>query len=284
MKKKYWIILTLAITYIVFAQSCMRMRMSDKEAKLAFDSSHISLETSTIKINGKDFHYVHTGNDTLPRIIFIHGSPGSWDAYKAFLKDSSLLANFSMYAVDRLGFGYSNFGKAESLAVHRDAVISFIRTIAKNKLVFLVGHSYGGPCAVDIASTYPNEIAGITILSGSVSPYLENPEKWRLVFMFSPIALLVPGALKPSNEELWMLKKDLIRLEPNIKNLTCRALLIHGSKDRLVPFANIKFMEENMVNAKELKTITIKDADHFIPWSHYQIVKPAILEFFKNKQ
>jgi len=282
MKKKYYILILLFIAYVVFAQSCMRMRISDKEAKQAFDSSHISLETATIKIDGKDFHYVHTGNDSLPRIVFIHGSPGSWDAYKAFLRDTTLLNHFSMYAIDRFGFGYSNFGKAEPLNVHTNGIISFIRKIANNKPIYLVGHSYGGPCVVDIASNYPNEIAGITVLAGSVSPYLENPEKWRLVFMFAPIAPLVPGALKPSNIELWMLKNDLKRLEPQIKNLSCKVLIIHGNKDRLVPYANMKYMEEKMVNAKEVKTITINEADHFIPWSHYQIVMPAILDFFKK--
>jgi hypothetical protein len=36
-------------------------------------------------------------------------------------------------------------------------------------------------------------------------------------------------------------------------------------------------MQKELVNAK-IDTLSIKNADHFIPWSHYEIIRKALLE------
>jgi pimeloyl-ACP methyl ester carboxylesterase len=76
---------------------------------------------------------------------------------------------------------------------------------------------------------------------------------------------------------LWWLKKDLVAIKPLLKNITCAVTIIHGTKDRLVPYANMAFMQKELVNAK-IDTLSIKNADHFIPWSHYEIIRKALLE------
>jgi pimeloyl-ACP methyl ester carboxylesterase len=93
---------------------------------------------------------------------------------------------------------------------------------------------------------------------------------------------LIPGALRPSNDELWWLKKDLILMKPLLKNITARITIIHGTKDRLVPFSNVKFMQLEFENAKKIDVIAINDADHFIPWSHFEIIKKALLNLRIN--
>jgi hypothetical protein len=57
-----------------------------------------------------------------------------------------------------------------------------------------------------------------------------------------PLRYLVPGALRPSNDELWWLK-NLFSLAPELKKITS-AVIIHGTKDALVPFSNVAFMKK----------------------------------------
>ena len=55
-------------------------------------------------------------------------------------------------------------------------------------------------------------------------------------------------------------------------------VIIHGTKDRLVPYSNMSFMQKEFINAKKVDTLSIKNADHFIPWTHYNIIRDALLE------
>ena len=135
----------------------------------------------------------------------------------------------------------------------------------------------GGPVVVKLAADNPKKYNHLVILSGSVDPKAENPETWRYIFMKKPLRYLVPGALPPANDELWWLKDDLIYLKKDLKNIICNVTIIHGTKDRLVPYSNMAFMQKEFSNAKKVDTISIKNADHFIPWTHYEIVRNALL-------
>jgi pimeloyl-ACP methyl ester carboxylesterase len=183
-----------------------------------------------------------------------------------------------MIAIDRPGFGYSDFGEAQNLKVQSQRISEFIKKIENKKPLILVGHSVGGPVVAKLAVDNPTWYKRLVILAGSLDPKAENPEKWRTVIKASPLRYLIPGALRPSNDELWWLKQDLVDLEPELKKITCDVTIIHGTKDVLVPYSNVAFMQKKFINATSIDTITIKKANHFIPWSHYEIVRNVLLD------
>ncbi len=254
----------------------MQMRTSDVKAKKEFNEKGFPLNTKNILVSGFSFHYAAIGSDTQSTLLFIHGSPGSWDAYKGFMKDSALYSNYRLIAIDRPGFGYSEFGKPFNLIAQAEIISDFIKSVQNNKPLYLIGHSYGGPLILQLASDTSLSITGVLVLAGSVSPYLEKPEKWRLPFIWAPA--FVPRALNVSNQELWWLKQDLYLLEKNLSLIKAKVSLVHGNLDRLVPYENMQFSFDKITNAKSKDTLTIVGADHFIPWSHYPIVKEALLK------
>ena len=276
--KKRYIVYSLLFLYIVMCQSCMTMRFSNKGATKFFADSQTTFQDKTIVFDGYKIHYVETGNAQNPTLFFVHGSPGSWNAFKEYLKDTLLLKKYRMIAIDRPGFGYSDFGDAQNLRVQSQRISEFIKKIDNKKPLILVGHSVGGPVVAQLAVDNPSWYKRLVILAGSLDPKAENPEKWRTVIKASPLRYLIPGALRPSNDELWWLKQDLVDLEPKLKKITCDVTIIHGTKDALVPYSNVAFMQKEFTNAKSIDTITIKKANHFIPWSHYEIVRNALLK------
>ncbi|MDI5949523.1 alpha/beta fold hydrolase [Flavobacterium yafengii] len=275
--KKRYIVYSLLFLYIVMCQSCMTMRFSNKETITFFAPSKTEFQDKTIGFDGYKIHYVETGNAQNPTLFFIHGSPGSWNAFKEYLKDTLLLKKYRMIAIDRPGFGYSDFGDAQNLSVQSQRISEFIKKIDNKKPLILVGHSIGGPVVAQLAVDNPSWYKRLVILAGSLDPKAENPEKWRTVIKAKPLRYLIPGALRPSNDELWWLKQDLVALEPELKKITCDVTIIHGTKDALVPYSNVAFMKKMFVNAESMDTITIEKANHFIPWSHYEIVRNALL-------
>jgi pimeloyl-ACP methyl ester carboxylesterase len=253
------------------------MRFSNKETTKFFADSQTAFQDKTIVFDGYKIHYLETGNAENPTLFFVHGSPGSWNAFKEYLQDSLLLKKYRMIAIDRPGFGYSDFGDAQNLKEQSQRISEFIKKIDNKKPLILVGHSVGGPVVAQLAVDNPSWYKRLVILAGSVDPKAESPEKWRTIIKASPLRYLIPGALRPSNDELWWLKQDLVDLEPKLKNITSDVTVIHGTKDVLVPYSNMDFIKKSFVNAKSMNTITIEKANHFIPWSHYEIVRNALL-------
>lgn len=255
----------------------MKMRMTSKKTKLFFETTNTDFIDKTVILSEYKIHYLQTGNNQNPTLFFVHGSPGSWDAYKQYLKDTLLLQKYRMIAIDRPGFGYSNFSNAEDLQTQAERITLFLKSIDNKKPISLIGHSMGGPVITKMATLEPKLYANLVILAGSVDPKAENSEIWRNFIMKKPIRYLIPGALRPSNDELWWLKHDLVTMKRDLEKITSKITVIHGTKDQLVPYSNMAFIQKEFVNATLIDTISIKNADHFIPWSHYEIIRNALL-------
>jgi len=276
MKVQYYLLI-LFLIWIIVAQTCCMFRISDKKATANFAKEGVLLHTQTLPVFNRHLHFVSTGADSLPAIVFIHGSPGSWEAFEHYLRDPELLQHYKMIAVDRPGFGYSDFGNSLNLEEQSQIVSALLAQLKKDKPVYLVGHSLGGPLIARLAIDNPGRIASLVLLAGSIDPAAENKEYWRKIFMHNPLQYLIPGAMRPSNDELWYLKKDLKILSPLLKNVTCPVYFIHGNKDMLVPYSNMAFGVKSFSNAALIDTTTIPGANHFIPWSHYDVVKKVLL-------
>lgn len=264
--------------YLVFCQSCMKMRMSSKKTIEYFSKSNTAFKDINYKISETNqIHYIETGDATKPTLFFLHGSPGSWDAYKTYLSDSDLQKKYRLIAIDRPGFGYSNFGDAEDLNAQANLILPFIQSKNNNQAITLIGHSMGGPVIVKLATKNPTLFKNLVILAGAIDPKAENPENWRPILMSKPIRYLIPGAFKVSNDELWWLKEDLVVMKPELHKITSKVIIIHGTEDSLVPYSNVAFMEKEFINAQKIVILPIEKADHFIPWSHFEIIKKSLM-------
>jgi pimeloyl-ACP methyl ester carboxylesterase len=276
--KTFIIIGAILFIWLILAQSCMKFRISDSEAKQKFTANNVQLFTETIEVDGFSMHYAKTGNDTFPTLFFVHGSPGSWDAFSVYLRDKNLLSKYRMVSVDRPGFGYSEFGNAKNLDEQSKLISPLLKMLSNKKPIYVIGHSLGGPMAVKLDADNPGIFSGMVLLAASVDPAAENPEKWRPVLYKTPLKYFLPGAFRPSNEELWYLKKDLKYLADDFSKVTCPVWIIHGDKDKFVPVSNADYAKKMLVNAKSVEIKILKDAPHFIPWEPwYKDVKEVLM-------
>jgi pimeloyl-ACP methyl ester carboxylesterase len=280
MKKMFLLSGLFLLSWLLFAQSCMSFRKSDANQKAEFAKAHVELQTATITVGGKHIHYAQTGNDSLPTLYFIHGSPGSWDAFEEYMKDSQLLGKFRMVSVDRPGFGYSDYGQAQHLDIQSYLISPLFFKLANRKPVFLAGHSLGGPLVIKLCADNPGIFSSLVVISGSIDPGEEAPEKWRPWLYKTSLNYLVPGAMRPSNEELWYLKKDLADLKNDFTKITCPVIFIHGAKDTWVPPENVQYGKKLLTKSPKVEEILIPDANHFIPWTKFTEIRTVLLKLY----
>jgi len=263
--------------WMICSSFLFKMRESDRKAMAEFSKAGVKLTFNTIKIGDVNLHYAKTGNDTLPTLFFIHGSPGSWTAYKRYLMDTDLLRHFRMIAIDRPGFGYSSFGRAFHLYEQSAMIYQVVEHENNGKHLHLIGHSLGGPIVVKLAQEHPDAYASLTILAGSISPYDEPKEKWRRFFASGPLQYLFPGAFRTCNTEIWYYKKDLFMMDKHYDTLRMPVMFIHGDKDPLVTVKNVHYGMDKLSSHNNAKMIIIPGANHFIPWEHFDIIKKHLL-------
>lgn len=269
--------LILLTVWLVFAQCSMKYRINDTKAKNEFSKEGITLVTGFIKVDGFNIHFAKVGNDSLPTLFFVHGSPDGWIRYKNFMKDKDLLTKFRMISIDRPGFGYSEFGEAKNLEEQSKLISPYVRSITNNKPIYAIGHSYGGPVIVQLQVDNQDLFDGLVLLAASVDPKEENPERWRYIMKIPPLNYLLPGAFRPSNEELVYLKNDLKELDKEWEKITCPVWILHGDKDTYVPIDNADYAKKKLTKARSVEVNILKGADHFIPKKRYEDVKEVLM-------
>jgi pimeloyl-ACP methyl ester carboxylesterase len=43
--------------------------------------------------------------------------------------------------------------------------------------------------------------------------------------------------------------------------------IVHGTRDRLVPLANVEFMRKHLTGSQRVTAQLLEGADHFLPWN-----------------
>lgn len=265
------------VVWVLIAPGCMTFRKADRVMIDQFRKNGVELKMVYEKVEGSNIHYAKTGYDSLPTIIFIHGTPGSWDAFAGYMRDAELLSQFRMISIDRPGFGWSDFGKVYHLKKQAELIEPVLEKLQNGKPMYLAGHSLGGPLIIQLAADRPEFCHGLIMISGSVDPAIEKKEKWRPWLFKTPLNYLVPGAFRPSNEELWYLKKDLVRLKDEFARITCPVYFIHGAADTWVPVENVEYARKLLVNVNTIGELIIPGGNHFIPWTKYAEIKNVLM-------
>jgi len=280
MKSRKWII-TLFIFFgvLILMDSCMQFRMSKSEINQYFATKPTKGTFHSFDMGKRVITYVKAGDENLPLVVFVHGSPGSLSAFIDFLADTILLKHGLLITVDRPGFGASNFGYAEPSLQKQAAYLKPILEAHKaNRPVILVGHSLGGPLIARMAIDYPELVDGLIIVAGSIDPDLEPNETWFRAPLATPfLKWILPRSMRASNDEIYKLKPELQDMLPLWKNITQPTIVIQGKKDSLVPPENADFAKKMMVNSP-LKIVLVDGMDHFVPWSNPELIRNAILE------
>ena len=272
-----YIFLLFIILWAFLAQGCMSFRITDEEAKKQFDQKGLALNINTVKVGARNIHYASVGDENKPMLVFIHGTPGSWNAFMGYMEDRLLTEHFRIVSVDRPGFGYSDFGNVVNLAAQSKILNNWLAKISNGRPVYLVGHSLGGPLVAKMAADAPDSYKGLVIISGSIDPDEEKPERWRVVLFKTPLNYFIPGAFRPSNKELWWLKSDLRALKDDFGKIHIPVYFIHGDSDTWVPPGNVSYGKKLLGNSHEVGELMLPKGNHFIPWTHFKEIRDVLL-------
>ncbi|MBO6792491.1 MAG: alpha/beta hydrolase [Balneolaceae bacterium] len=261
------LLIAVAIRFVDFS-------MSDEEVLSKFSGSKYQPEHKFFEVGHRTIHYVSVGDSSLPAVMFVHGSPGSWTDHINLLADPDLQNSFYMISLDRPGFGDSNVGEPERSLTNQANILAQILS-AEKKTAILSGHSFGAPVVIKTAIDHPDLVQGLILVAGSVDPELEKTKWYQVPVDYQILSWILPPAIYSTNEEILALKGELEEMKPDWGKIEVPVSIIHGEKDKLVPVENVDFVKQQLVALKP-EMIIVDSMNHFVPWSNPELIKAEI--------
>lgn len=268
---------------LLLLTSCSRLQWRDTDAEIydKFAKAQIATTISYVEVDSLDLKVriqSITEGDTDVNLVFLHGSPSSLSAWNKYLKDTTLTQSFAMHAIDRPGYGYSNFGQALTSIDTQAKVISAVINEMKLDRVIAIGSSYGGPLAARVAIEN-DKVAAVLMISPAIDP--QNEQRiWQSDFtQFWLTRWLVPTGYRVAGDEKTVHAKELELIEPQWSDVKIPVVHIHGDQDDLVPLINTEYSKRVF---SDVEVIIKEGTGHEIAWARPDLVKPHILEIVKS--
>ena len=278
LSKRFLYFLSCYLVIMIINTACVSFRDSDKKVFRKFKDTSVVPIIDYVNYKGKKVRYISDKkiDSKKSTLVFIHGAPGSAGNYFGYLKDKELGEKANLITVDRLGYGYSDYGNSEtSIDIQAESIFTIVKKHQLQKLI-LIGWSYGVPIAAKMAYKFP-EVKHSLLVAGAVSPEDEKffgiakMARWKLT------KWMVPKALKIADDEKMEHVAELTIMLDEWKQIKSPITYYHGTEDNIVPYKNMDFIKTK-VNDNLLKAVTLKDMNHFILSKKYELIKKELLD------
>lgn len=182
-----------------------------------------------------------------PNILFFHGNGEIASDYDTVGPEYNK-RGMSLLAVDYRGYGRSN-GEPTVTAMMHDAhlifsqVKSWLQAENRHGLLVLMGRSLGSVCAIELAATFQDDIAGLIIESGiaTTMPFLQK--------------------MGIDTAALGITEQDGFRNIHKIECVTKPTFILHARHDHLISVANAEILQAQS-GARSKQFQVVPGADH----------------------
>lgn len=224
-------------------------------------------------VDGQTLVWAHAGeaSATTP-ILFIHGTPGDWQAWAEYLNHPALDEYSPLMAVNRPGWGVAS--EPIETDLQRQATL-FAELLPERRRSIVVGHSLGAPIATWMAIDYPQRVCGVVLVAGSMAPALEGMRWYNELATWQLLQPLIPDPLLASNREIEALASELEQLEQAWPRLQRPVIALQGMEDELVDPRTADYLQQ-VAPAQWLEVKRFPDHGHFLLWESPQLVTDAI--------
>ncbi len=226
------------------------------------------------EVDGRRMEYAIVEHPGAPRIVFIHGSPGSWKAFAGYLDHPALRDYGARVAPDRPGYGDSGAGEIVPGLREQARLLAPLLDDAGGPAI-VVGHSLGGAHALQLAMDYPEKVRGVLLIAASVAPELEAPRWYNRAATWHVVQWLIPDEMVWSNLEIHPLQQQLQLQAAGWARLRAPVYAIQGMKDRLVDPRSVDYLEARL-QSRPHRIWRVEDQGHFIIWERMALVTEAL--------
>lgn len=260
----------LLLILILWGSRSMEKRDDFSDFKIAFQQKKLPIVEYRYTLDDGEMYYVRIGDKSLPVLLLIHGSPGDWTAWKDLILTTDLAQHYQLIIPDRPGY-QSSTTMGGGLAIQSSALAPLMEQHCQPCIV--AGHSFGGALALQLAVDYPENVAAVVSLAGTIAAPFQAPKWYNDWAEHQWLQQFLTEGFLASNREMMLLSKDLYALTAKLKGLDLPIYLLQGGKDILVNPGSPFYLlgQFNRVNLR-----FNSQWDHFIIWTEMEEVTSFI--------
>lgn len=211
-----------------------------------------------------------------PLIAFVHGAPGSFDAFNEYLNSNVLRSKTNLLSIDRPGYGESSPEALPSIEAQSN-VLNNILEKYRDRPIILVGHSYGGPIVAKSAILNGHNIAHVMMIAPVISP--EHEKFWWFSYLsyWKSTRWLFPNSFQTAGVEKFAHPIELGKLDKDWKHIKFPITHIHGEDDNLAPsYYNIEYSKKSLPDSLTTR-LFYPDKGHLILWTDQDLIINQLL-------
>lgn len=257
--------------------------MSDEQVLRFFEKNGIKGEVRYYTSHGRQLRYLVAGDDSLPIILFIHGSPSSSSIFREYFRDTLFKNRFRMYAIDRPGYGGSGFGDpVTSIRLQAEMIRPILDSLNRtHHPVIIMGGSYGSSIACRLVMDNPNLADGLVLVAPALAPGREKVFWFSPLLEYPPVNWVLPRIFKSANKEKLAHEAELKKMLPLWKNIHVPVMYMQGEKDGLVYTSNAEFAKTQLTGTHFLDILFFKGRPHFIPFAERATIRLKLFQMFQ---
>jgi pimeloyl-ACP methyl ester carboxylesterase len=255
--------------------------MKPADTRKFFTEKKLPYKDTVIVSGGRPIRFVCSGNDTMPVLFFIHGSPGAWSDYRDYLADTVLQKSFYMISADRPGYNGSVGEGVATLDEQVNCLAGVFKLRTNTKPVVVFGHSYGGAVSVKFTLQYRDQVSRLILISPCLAPDVEQNIYWKRGLQNLSKTwvgrIFTPKNLRNSTREMQPLPAEVRKMEKDFALMTMPILEIHGTWDMMAPYGNLPYIKRSFPNSK-VSTFTFRQKNHMIVYSMPKVMIGIIMK------
>jgi pimeloyl-ACP methyl ester carboxylesterase len=262
----------------------VQFRKSDKELRQIFAERNLDATIGYYTTHGRRLRYISAGNDSLPTLLMLHGSPGSMSYYSGRYADTFIHQTFKVYTVDRPGYGYSGFGDPEpSIQLQSEMIRPILDSLHKaHHPIIVMGGSYGASIAARLAMDHPELVDGLVLTGPALAPGKEKYFWFTPVIEHWSIRWFMPRIFRSANTEKMHHRDELEKMLPYWKNIRVPVAYLQGESDNIVDTANAGFARKQLINVPFLDIRFIKNRQHLLAQYEWPAIRSAIMRVYEQ--
>lgn len=283
-----WRILNIAAALLLSfsLQSCLQWRYSDHDLTRIFRQNRLPLAIHHIRAAGSNLRYVEvrSSEDSVskPNVLLIHGAPSSLRVWTDYLTDAGLVRRCNLYAVDRPGYGHSDFGRADTSILHQVLVLEEVLKRHPGPWV-VFGSSFGGPIASVLAARNPDRVKSLLLTSPALAPGEEKIYGISYYIRRPAFGWFFPTIFRVANAEKLSHASQLRSVEPYYAQVKQPVTYLYGGQDVLVYPTNAAYAQRQFTGT-QIRLIRLDDRPHFFTFSEQPRITQELLALADTAQ